>query len=582
MALTIKSIIENGENSVLSVAITEKGTMNSHYMWGISSFTKMKAPFSDRVPVSKGPNYEGSLYYYEGMRNQMNPCEMVRKALYKDLYGLGYCYNSYNDPNEYWIGIYDGTMEECNDKIDGKDVGCQRMLHMHFKDGKIVGGCESDLAGSKQLKFGPKSIGGHSACAYLAAMLLIRRDCNSTINVEFNQIKEKFDKKEFDQDFQELMTVLENDILIDVAKNQDEPRREFVTVDSKELLEQARAEGKKIFDFEDGKSTAKAKVKVKVPKKATTIAEAAKKGLYHIEHTFNGDEALVPEEYDDMEFSPQVEEVCGIIKASKTLPFAMNMNFLFTGEAGTGKSTASGQIARVLGIPRRILTCSKGMEEFRITQRLIPNPKKVSEADADFVYVDSEIVEAFKNGGIIEVQEANTLREGVITALNAALDDSGELHLYDGSIIKRHPNCIFIFSMNVGYEGTRNMNQSFLSRCSFKEEFVLPEESILVKRIVNKYKIDESLAKDMIKTFMDVRNTLKESGDEDGVCSYRELVAWVETLKANEEIRKIIPSAPELSAYDAAQRTIVPSAAPKDMDLRAELSGVVAKVFSNI
>lgn len=576
--MTMKQLLEGSTNSVMNAVSEERGMTNPHFAWGISQFSKLKSPFDERKAVAEGDRYIDSLYHAYGMRNQMNPCILSRKALYKVLHELGYCYHSYNDPNEYWIGVYDGTIEDCNNKIDGKTVSCQRMIHMHFKDAKIVEACESDLAGQKQLEFGQKA---HSATAYIAAMLLIRKDYSGYIKSEFEAVKDKFDRREFDDEFQELMTVLENDILIDISENVDEDRRQFIMADSNELLEKARDEGKKIFDFTDGKSSAKAKVKVKVPKKAMTIADAASSGVYAISHVFNGDESLVPEEYDDMEFSPQVEEVCGIIKASKSLPFAMNMNFLFTGEAGTGKSTASGQIARVLGVPRRILTCSKGMEEFRITQRLIPNPKKVSEADADFVYVDSEIVEAFRNGGIIEVQEANTLRDGVITALNAALDDSGELHLYDGSIIKRHPNCIFIFSMNVGYEGTRNMNQSFLSRCSFKEEFVLPEEKVLIKRIVDKYKIDNDLAKDMVKAFLDVRNTLKESGDEDGVCSYRELVAWVETLKANEEIRKLVPTAPELSPYDASQRTIVPSAAPKDADLRAELSGVVAKYFAN-
>ncbi len=581
MAKTLREIMSNGVNSVMSAADSERGTTNPHYLWGIGQYPKLKAPFNERRSVIAGSSgvYSSSLYYYNGLRNQINSCILSRKAVYKLLHELGYCYKSYANPNEYWVGVYDGNIDEVNQKIDGKDVSCQRMIHMHLKDGQIIGACESDLAGSKPLEFGQKA---HSAVSYLFAMLITRKENSEEIGKEWNIVKDKFDRKEFDDEFHEYLTVLENDILIDVSQNVEESRRSYVMVDANELLSQARSDGKRIFDFEDGKSTAKAKIKVKVPKKAMTIAEVASKGLYAISHVFNGDENLVPEEYDTMEFSPQVEEVCGIIKASKSLPFAMNMNFLFTGEAGTGKSTASGQIARVLGVPRRILTCSKGMEEFRITQRLIPNPKKVSEADADFVYVDSEIVEAFKNGGIIEVQEANTLREGVITALNAALDDSGELHLYDGSIIKRHPNCIFIFSMNVGYEGTRNMNQSFLSRCSFKEEFTLPERKVLVKRIVDKYQIDNELAKDMVQAFMDVRTALQESGDTDGVCSYRELVAWVETLKANEEIRKIVPTAPELSVYDAAQRTIVPSAAPKDMDLRAELSGVVAKTFSNI
>lgn len=578
----LEEILINSCNSVLNAIATARGTTNPAALWSINQFLKLKAPFNEREPVNNGELYENSIYYYEGMRNQINPSSLVRKALYKVLYELGYCYVSPSEDEE-WIGMYDGNIDECNELIDGKKPLTVRYIHMHLKNGKIVGACVSDIAGDKPLAYGAN---GHSGCGYLFAQIIRASEklLGEVTYKEFEAIKEKFVKKDFDKEFLQRLTIFENDILIDIAQSIEEPRREYILESSEKMLEDAKTKGEKVFNIDEASTSSKmrsSKPKITLPKAAMSIKDVADKGLYAISHAFNGDEHLVPTEYDGMEFSPIVEEVCGIVKASKSLPYAFNMNFLFTGEAGTGKSTASGQIARVLNLPRRIITCSKGMEEFRITQRLIPNPKKVSEADADFVYVDSEIVEAFKNGGIIEVQEANTLRDGVITALNAALDDSGELHLYDGSIIKRHPDCIFIFSMNVGYEGTKNMNQSFISRCTFKEEFTLPENEILVKRLVGKYKVEDSLVTDMVKAFMDVRQALEESGDTDGVCSYRELAAWVEALVLNREIMKQIPSAPELSVYEAAKRTLVPSCAPKDADLRAELEGVVAKYFAS-
>lgn len=569
--------LENSSNSVINAIAGVRGTTNPAALWSTNQFSKLKAPFNERTSISSGELYEWSLYRQSGLNNQINPSSLVRKALYKIVNKLGYFYENQNC-DEQWIGMYDGTIDECNEMIDGKTPKTNRYIHMHLKDGNIIGACVSDSAGDKILAYGQN---GHSGCGYLFAQIARLGTIDGTYTKsELDVILAKLFKKEYDEELSQRLTVFENDALIEIANCTSEPRREYILESSEKMLKDAKDKGTKVFDCNEAKTSAKSKITVTVPRVAMSIKDAADKGLYAISHIFNGDEDLVPKEYDNMEFSPIVEEVCGIIKASKALPYSFNMNFLFTGEAGTGKSTASGQIARVLNLPRRIITCSKGMEEFRITQRLIPNPKKVSEADADFVYVDSEIVEAFKNGGIIEVQEANTLRDGVITALNAALDDSGELHLYDGTTIKRHPDCIFIFSMNIGYEGTKNMNQSFISRCSFKEEFTLPENEVLVKRLVGKYKVEESLIKDMVKAFMDVRKTLVESGDTDGVCSYRELAAWVETLVLNNEIRKQIPNAPEISVHEAALRTIVPSCAPRDADLRAELSGVVAKYFA--
>lgn len=581
MAKMLTNELTNGFNIVLSNFMKMKSPNNPKSLWCVD-FSKFTEPllgmFDEKISVCAGEDaFEASVYGRMGFTNTMNPCYAVRKAIYKvfNSYAnpkLGYCYSD-KTTKQLWCGYYDGTLDETNDIINGKEVKCTRTINLYIKDQKIVSACESDtLIPSRRVIYGET---GHGLSSYFYALILdgyLNKNFPLIIKKEFELLFDSFKNKKLDDErVQACLTAFENDFLLYVK---DIPQKVSIFKLDEKIHENGQENGVVFYDGGTMNATIKTNQTAKI-KTINTVGDAVKSKLYQIKHKFNNDKELVPgKEFYDMSLSPQVEEVCALIKSMEFAP-GLNMNFMFTGEAGTGKSTAAQQIAAICGLPYRFHTCSSSTEETELKVQTIVDPNDGSR----FINVDSEIVNAVRYGGIIEVQEINMIRrEGVAACLNSVLDGIGKLKLLDGTILDRHPNCVFIFTMNVGYEGAKNLNQALLSRCFCKQEFELPETKELVARLTKKQGITSDLAANMIKVFFDVRKCLEISGEENGVCSYRELDAWAEMLMRNKVLREKIPSFPEISPYNAALKSLV-SHATEDKELQAEIAQVIAKVF---
>lgn len=580
--MTLTKELGEGDNIILSNALKIKSANNPKHLWCVdfSKFTEpLSGMFDEKISVVPGEEvFENSLYWQSGFTNTMNPCYAVRKAIYKvfNSYAhpnLGYCYHNENT-NELWCGYYDGTLEETNAIITGKEVKCTRAINLYITDRKIFSACESDaLIPSRKVTYGES---GHSLSSYFYALILdgyLNNNFPPILKERFEMLFDSFKAKNLDDEEKQLeLTAFENDFLIYLK---DIPQKSSTFRVDDKIHENGQRHGTVFFDGAALKTASNTNETANINKKVSTVGEAVKSKLYQIKHKFNNDKELVPgKEFYDMSFSPQVEEVCALIKSTEFVP-GLNMNFMFTGEAGTGKSTAAQQIAAICNLPYRFHTCSSSTEETELKVQTVVDPNDGSR----FINVDSEIVNAVRYGGIIEVQEINMIRrEGVAACLNSVLDGIGKLKLLDGTIIERHPDCIFIFTMNVGYEGAKNLNQALLSRCFCKQEFELPDNKELIARLTKKQGITNDLASDMIRVFFDVRKCLEISGEENGVCSYRELDAWAEMLMRNKVIREKIPSYPEITPYNAALKSLV-SHATEDKELQAEIAQVIAKIF---
>lgn len=288
----------------------------------------------------------------------------------------------------------------------------------------------------------------------------------------------------------------------------------------------------------------------------------AKKLLKDIKNFVVGTNSNTSDKYDNFECCPEVLKVCKIIKANALGKTKVPQNFLFTGVAGTGKSSAAYMIARACGLDYHFVVGSENltMDELLVNTTLGDKPGEV-------IKVESPLVKAFRDGGIIEFQEANCIkRPNVIQFLNPLLDDNGELTLSTGEKLVRNPQTVIIFTANVGYEGTKQMNQALLSRCTAKFEFNLPTDEILCDRLVKKTGITKDIARKMVKVMHSVNKVLEEGGYSDGCCSYRELENWAQMAMMFGGI------------YDAAIITIVNSAT-SDLDGRAEVSEAVLTQF---
>ena len=316
------------------------------------------------------------------------------------------------------------------------------------------------------------------------------------------------------------------------------------------------------------------------------------------------EELMVPDK-GEMVPSREILTKAELIKASSELPRPYR-NLLWTGETGSGKSTAAAILAQLFNLPYTFLTinpdtilsdlyvnilpamdsASKDLDE--ITSQLpsateitldpegsyfqITGEKKQDATEEDcaraiqekyyslmnsssgFIKVESPLVQAFRYGWVCELQEVNVANKpGVLSGINAALDDLATIQLPDGEIVKRHKDCVIIMTANADYEGTRRINQAVKSRCALKGRFVLPEDSSLIEMIkLDSGYDDEPIIRKMIQAMKGIRKVLEETGTNDGSCGVREIVSWAQGTKILKD------------PYRAAMHTIVPSATEDD------------------
>ncbi|MBO5373663.1 MAG: hypothetical protein J6A75_13240 [Lachnospiraceae bacterium] len=261
-------------------------------------------------------------------------------------------------------------------------------------------------------------------------------------------------------------------------------------------------------------------------------------------------------------------------------------NILFTGIAGSGKTTLAMSIAEKIGLPHKIFTCGPDTDGFGLIGQLLPNTRKAvekvsnickkiglptfedvendfegayeklfgkkptvynspsdcyneisrrcmeenSSLSSDFVFVKSPIIEALENGWVIEIQEPTIIkRETVLEELNALLEygDTAVITLPTGEVIRRHPDAVVIFTTNLGYAGCKSLQQAVLSRVDERYDLQLPTTKELVKRCISNTGFpNEQMLTTMVNCCHKVAQYCGDHDITDGICGPRELDNW--------------------------------------------------------
>ena len=150
----------------------------------------------------------------------------------------------------------------------------------------------------------------------------------------------------------------------------------------------------------------------------------------------------------------------------------------------------------------------------------------------DFIYVEGGLVKTARRGGVFEVQEIGIVkRPGVAVGLNAIMESKKNVFitLPNGEVVKKHKNCIIMFTSNDEYDGTANLNQSVLDRLSHVVYFKNPSESTMamrVKDVVTDWCLGDDLLKEMATRIDEISKFLRENDISDGVCGQRSLNNW--------------------------------------------------------
>lgn len=327
------------------------------------------------------------------------------------------------------------------------------------------------------------------------------------------------------------------------------------------------------------------------------------------------EEAMVPKLPDWYIIPKEVVRVCEHAKLTSTTSQPMR-NFLFRGEAGTGKTMGAQAIAAGLHLPYTLMTCSANTEISDLVGQFIPDtggalgqadpasplpkisdiimhPPSVYEeltgiydddkTEDDVLeklieiavgrlaqkeeqhgqrirYVDTPLLEAIRHGYVCELQEPSCIANpGVLVGLNSLLDNCQAITLPTGERVERHPDTVIIVTTNSDYAGCRDINQSIISRMDLVYDMESPDLGIMVKRVMNVTGCtDEQEVTKMALVVRDIAERCRQTMITDGSCGMRELKAWVLSTMITKD------------AYESAMSTVIASASA-DPENRADL-----------
>ena len=160
------------------------------------------------------------------------------------------------------------------------------------------------------------------------------------------------------------------------------------------------------------------------------------------------------------------------------------LNILMVGPTGCGKTFISAKIAEALELDFSSQSCSAGVSESAFSGWLIPVG-----AGGKFVYVSSEFVRIYENGGVFLFDEMDASDANMLVFLNQALaNDSFTIpQRHENPLIKKHKDFVAIAAANTGgggadsmYHGRNSLDEATLDR--FRVGTVLMDYSPTVEQ----------------------------------------------------------------------------------------------------
>ncbi|ACX65135.1 AAA family ATPase [Paenibacillus sp. Y412MC10] len=156
----------------------------------------------------------------------------------------------------------------------------------------------------------------------------------------------------------------------------------------------------------------------------------------------------------------------------------------------------------------------------------------------EYRFYASEIVRAFQNGYLLEIQEPNVIRDAaVLMALNSALEPGGTLNLPMG-IVHRHPDFIAVITANRSYAGSRPLNEALRDRIQHSEKMDLPAKDMMMERAKAKIGCEDDEMLDILARVIILLDKTARANAIKGVAGMRSYFYWADAVAQGTSARE--------------------------------------------
>jgi len=250
---------------------------------------------------------------------------------------------------------------------------------------------------------------------------------------------------------------------------------------------------------------------------------------------------------EELELQKELYSLCNAVQSGDC------RTVLFHGPAGTGKTIACKLVCQAVALPiLETINCTENLDEY-VLGKYIPQGDKI-------IFSESYLTKAIRDGGAVVFEEINFAKPQYLAFLNSLLDDNGFVRLDSGDSVKRHQNFRFFATMNLGYYGTKELNQALFNRFNAVIELpALPDDAI---RKMLSVRVPECIP--FIEKMLGVYHKLRkkiENEELEIVISPRNIENWARLSKHEGFIQ-------------ASEKTIIPIA-KNDRALESAIKGII-------
>lgn len=212
---------------------------------------------------------------------------------------------------------------------------------------------------------------------------------------------------------------------------------------------------------------------------------------------------------------------------------------LFHGPAGTGKTMSCKLVAQEIGLPiLETINCTENLDEF-VLGKFIPEDDRI-------IFKESYVTKAIREGGAVVFEEINFAKPQHLAFLNSLLDDNGFVRLDNGEVVRRNKNFRFFATMNLGYFGTKELNQALYNRFNGIIEIAALSDEAISRMLMTRVPECAPVVDKILGVYHKIKKKI-ETEELDVVISPRNLENWARLAKYD-------------GYMQAAEKTIIPIA----------------------